>query len=501
MSARRQKMTEIWQHMNLRRKFYVVISSIGIVILIAVFLNLKVVYSFTNNVSNTLNDNLLSYKVQEALQQEAQAFKDLIVDRNEETTRIYEFAVQNTQNQLLNLPFEYDTIGENRYAITWNIMNAYGEYEGQRDKILMMSGTEPEYVENLYNIYEMQDYLDTYATALIQETLIAGNIAYQEKIPQLKRMPFTLIVISVCVYLPLFVALHFMTRSMVEILTQMSEEAKRIRKSDFSAPDIVWKSTDEIGELVSDFNLMKRATQESQQIKEELYKQSIEKIELEQRFSLSQLQLLKSQLNPHFMFNTLNMIARMSQLEEAPVTEEMIIAMSNLLRYSLRTTNEFAPIEQELKIVQDYMYIQEMRFGSRIKWELECDDEVRNLEIPVFLLQPLVENAMVHGISPKEEGGIVKVKIQKDTEMLYISVSDTGVGIPLNNLEKIRTAIKEKCSISKLGIGLGNISQRIKAYYEYGEIEIESEENFGTVINLQFEVRRENTNDVQNNGG
>lgn len=126
---------------------------------------------------------------------------------------------------------------------------------------------------------------------------------------------------------------------------------------------------------------------------------------VEQRFSFAQLQLLKSQLNPHFLFNTLNMITLMAQLEEAPVSEEMLVAMSNLLRYSLRTTEPFAPLNQELKIVEDYMYIQKKRFGERVSWDIDCNIKTDQIEVPVFLLQPLVENAVIHGISRKENGG------------------------------------------------------------------------------------------------
>ena len=167
-----------------------------------------------------------------------------------------------------------------------------------------------------------------------------------------------------------------------------------------------WAGSDGIGELVSAFNEMNHATQddvytveEKRVMEERLYEQELEKANLEQRFSLAQLQLIKSQLNPHFLFNTLNMITRMSQMEEAPVTEEMLVAMSNLLRYSLRTTEAFTPLNQELKVVDDYMYIQKKRFGDRVLWSVDCRTQTDLIEIPVFLIQPLVENAIVHGLS------------------------------------------------------------------------------------------------------
>ena len=239
-----------------------------------------------------------------------------------------------------------------------------------------------------------------------------------------------------------------------------------------------WGGTDEIGRLVSAFNKMKHATkdyviatEEKRQMEETLYRHELERAELEKRFSMAQLQLIKSQLNPHFLFNTLNMMTRMAQMEEAPVTEEMLVAIGNLLRYSLRTSSAFEPLEQELKVVKDYMYIHQMRFGDRFRWEISCDRALYQEEVPVFMLQPLVENAVIHGISEKENGGSIHIKIKKNGDILWISVEDTGNGMSREKLASIRHAMETKGT--GLGIGLGNIYRRISAYYEYGKVSID----------------------------
>jgi len=231
------------------------------------------------------------------------------------------------------------------------------------------------------------------------------------------------------------------------------------------------------------------ATEEKRQMEEKLYRHELERAELEKRFSMAQLQLIKSQLNPHFLFNTLNMITRMAQMEEAPVTEEMLVAISSLLRYSLRTSNAFEPLEQELKVVKDYMYIQKMRFGDRIQWEINCSMDLYKEDVPVFMLQPLVENAVIHGIQEKENGGSINIRIEKRGELLWISVADTGKGMDSETLTAIRKAIETKGT--GLGIGLGNIYRRISYYYEYGKVTIDSGENSGTVVQIEFGRRRD----------
>ena len=122
----------------------------------------------------------------------------------------------------------------------------------------------------------------------------------------------------------------------------------------------------------------------------------MEKMELEKRLEAARMELLKSQINPHFLFNTLNIIACMARLEDASTTEKMITSMSNLFRYNLKTTEQIVPLEQELKVVKDYMYIQKMRFGNRIRYAYSIEVEEAVVRIPAFTLQPLVENAIVH---------------------------------------------------------------------------------------------------------
>ena len=157
---------------------------------------------------------------------------------------------------------------------------------------------------------------------------------------------------------------------------------------------------------------MKHATEgyintlkEKNEMAERLHKEEVERIEMEKRLDAARLELLKSQINPHFLFNTLNMISCMAKLEEAQTTERMISSLGNLFRYNLKTSEQIVPLERELKVVQDYMYIQQMRFGSRISHDLRVEVDGGETMIPAFTLQPLVENAIIHGIARKEEGG------------------------------------------------------------------------------------------------
>ena len=232
---------------------------------------------------------------------------------------------------------------------------------------------------------------------------------------------------------------------------------------------------DEIGKLAGSFNHMLCNIKE---LIDKVYITQLGKKEAE--FSA-----LQSQINPHFLFNTLNMIAGTAQIEDAAATEKMIQALSRLFRYNLKSTASVMPLERELKVVQDYMYLQQMRFGKRVQYETGCDPETMEILVPSFMLQPLVENAVKHGISARSKGGRIVVRTWKQGQRLWISVADTGEGIDEDKLEKIKRALKEGDG-SGVGIGLGNIARRLKAMYEDGEVRIESRKGCATVVQLAF---------------
>ncbi len=486
---------EGWYELSIKKKLYVLMIGITLFMAVAILLNINVSHAFIGDIRQLADDDLSSYKFMESLDTETEAFKNMVHDWTTENEEIFLAASRETIKNKDALSYDYRKIGEERYAITWNIRNSYEEYQKQRDKTIALKGSGKGYISDLYKTYRMQDYLKTYANRLTKVVLEEGNNYYEVKVQLLGQKSYILTLISFLSLGILFVLLHTMINSIIRIVLELVLVASGIENNNFSIPDVSWKGKDEIGLLVSSFNKMKHAMrnyvltmEEKRVIEEQLHQKELEKANLERQFSFAQLQLVKSQLNPHFLFNTLNMITRMAQMEEAPITEEMLVALSNLLRYSLRTKEAFAPLNQELKIVEDYMYIQKKRFGDRIRCTIDCQIRADEVEVPVFLLQPLVENAVIHGITDKEDGGHIEIRIQKEGEILQIMVADDGVGINEEKLQQIRNAGSHNGR--GLGIGLGNINKRLKAYYEQGEVRIDSREGEGTTVTMVFGHRK-----------
>lgn len=167
----------------------------------------------------------------------------------------------------------------------------------------------------------------------------------------------------------------------------------------------------------------------------------------------SELSAIKAQLNPHFLYNVFNTISA-SVPPEMEATREMIAELADMFRYQLKASRvDYVRIKDELEFIEKYLALEKNRFGSRLKTSIEADEELLNLKIPPMILQPIVENAIKHGISPKIEGGEVKVKIEKTDNHLTFEVTDTGVG--LNSQDEV---------IGK-GIGLTNTKLRLEKMF------------------------------------
>ncbi|MGY0615105.1 sensor histidine kinase [Vibrio sp. FJH11] len=178
-----------------------------------------------------------------------------------------------------------------------------------------------------------------------------------------------------------------------------------------------------------------------------------EKAEQERALVLSQLKQMQSQIEPHFLFNTLaNISALMSQ--DVDKAKQMLEQLTALLRATLKNSREArTTIENEIALIDAYLAIQQIRLGDRLSYSIEVEDGLGQIELPPMMLQPLVENAIIHGIEPKREGGEVNLRIKCEHQLLQVEVRDTGVG--LNH-------VSQHCGS---GIGLNNLKQRVDALY------------------------------------
>ena len=491
----------IWLTISIKKKIGIFAAMVILIMALSATFSICIMNFSLGGFNTILNDNSRCHDFQEALDLEIESFADYIRDATPDTRDQYVLSCVHTERCLRSLPFDYARIGTERYARTWSILNGYETYQAYRDELAETQVRESDFVERLYRVYKMQEYLQTYARRLVQVTLKEGNDSYQEKVPVFYNMPYLILAISAVFMGFVMFLTKILSNALVSPAVLLAQCARKIAKNDFTGEDPSVENRDEMGELVRAFNKMKRSTKgyidtlkENHRMSELLHREEIERVEMEKQLSGARLELLKSQINPHFLFNTLNMIACMAKLEEAVTTERMISSMSSLFRYNLKTSEQIVTLARELKVVQDYMYIQQMRFGSRILYSCDLKVDAEQAMIPAFTLQPVVENAMVHGLSKKEQGGRVHVRIWEQGKRLVISVADTGLGMSEERLAEVTEAMKERRT-SRIGIGLGNIYKRIHMMYKQGEFRIASIEGRGTVIQMFIPQEKHNRGD------
>mgnify|MGYP001397580371 CR=1 FL=1 len=216
----------------------------------------------------------------------------------------------------------------------------------------------------------------------------------------------------------------------------------------------------------------------------ELMEEIKEKMKLERLLKNIELKALQSQVNPHFLFNTLNVIARMALIEDSPTTEELIYALSDILRYSLKNADKMVDINAEMSNTDKYLYLQKIRKGDRIKFEFDISPEILSYNIPVMTLQPLIENSILHGFKNKSEDGFLKISgFKNDEKSIIIKISDNGAGMNKETLDKILDENRR----DTIGLGVNNVNSRLKHVFgdEYG-LSIESEVNKGTCVSIKI---------------
>ncbi|MDQ1909192.1 sensor histidine kinase [Paenibacillus sp. GD4] len=206
----------------------------------------------------------------------------------------------------------------------------------------------------------------------------------------------------------------------------------------------------------------------------------------------AEMEALKYQLNPHFLYNTLNTIKWVAKMHRTPQIGEVVTALVRLLQASLGKKGDFITVREEVELLRDYMHIQTFRYGEKIKLSIEVDPLSSDCLLPCMLLQPLVENAIVHGIEPAKKDGLISIRVwvEPERDLLICEVEDNGIGLNEPRQEeaaggRAASGVRERMS----GIGLQHIREKIKLYYGNGyHMHLFGKPGEGTLVRLTLPV-------------
>ncbi len=290
-----------------------------------------------------------------------------------------------------------------------------------------------------------------------------------------------------------------MTRRLTKPLKILSGRAKEVTTGDLSVDIPVFRTGDEVESLSKAFDKMMgsiREYVEAQRVSMEKENEMREnELKTQTLLKDAQLKYLQSQINPHFLFNTLNAGMQLAMIEDADKTALFIENMAEFFRYNLSRINEDATLADEIRLVDHYIYILNVRFAGDIHYKKEIEPGLENVLVPSMILQPLVENAVQYGIRGVEWEGWVTLRIWQEAGTVYIEVADNGRGMSQELIERVLRGenVKNRKNSKSNGIGVYNVLERLQMYYTTEDVlEIESDgEGKGTRFTLKIpkEVR------------
>ena len=305
------------------------------------------------------------------------------------------------------------------------------------------------------------------------------------------------LVFFVCTLAALLLLLRRTIQGILSPVTRLAHYAQRISQGDFSyrfeMPCV--RHEDELSQLSRTFVYMAETIshqmhelQDKIALTERLHTLEMQNISIKLTLAEKEMSLMQSMINPHFLFNCLGTISSMAILENAPNTQNISNKIARYLRSSMDLVGSYITLAEEIRLIKQYLYIQSLRFGDRIHCRINCDAECESAILPAMCLQPIVENAIIHGFKNRIQGGSIETMIRRAEDgRLDICIQDDGVGMCKEELERLRLEIREPYQSHHHCLGLHSVVSQLQiAFPGQVSFEIESTPEQGTQIVIRI---------------
>ena len=483
---------EKWYTLPIRLKLILVCmftSCIIFIVNIFMYININ---GKMNEINGVYISNINLNELSEALSSIQKNMEGYLNTKSSEALSEY---YKSEQNYLSLMESLNDTISDNQLLLMEkNIRNMSGAYLDMVSET--MQAKRGRNIQKYKYYYEEASnrfsYINTYINSLNNEQFKYNSTNYQIFLKSLGSMETITNIILILIVGANIYLIYRLTQTITKPLAQLAESANEIAKGNFNTHLIEVKTKDEVGIVSSAFNQMIVSIEiyiEQLKISMETENKLREKeLIMEGHLKDAQLKYLQAQINPHFLFNTLNAGAQLAMMEDANQTCLFIENMADFFRYNIKKINEDSTLEEEIKLVDNYIYILNVRFVGEINFQKYIDEGCTKVRVPSMILQPLVENCVNYGIRDIEWEGIIKLEVYEGDYFIHICIEDNGIGIEREKLEQILQGKKEEENILKNsnGIGIKNVMERLEIYYNGGHLfEIESlGKNRGTKITI-----------------
>lgn len=353
------------------------------------------------------------------------------------------------------------------------------------------------YITHFQRSVEISDYIKLYNSKLLDIKLKTGSEKYALINKSMNLISYiNILVIIGSIILNIIIAVYS-TYRLTKPIKLLSQSAEKIAEGDFDIELTQTHTGDETDILASAFIKMVKSIRnyidelrEHAEVEKKLKEQEYQNLKMNTLLKDAELKFLQSQINPHFLFNTLNAASQLALIEGAEKSSEFMENIAHLFRYNLKNIEDLVPLGDEIEYVKNYMQILKIRFGSRITFYSDIAEEALDTRIPRITIQPIVENAYIHGLQDLERNGEIHLNVKATEDNILIEVIDNGIGMDSSCISNIICSDEEDKTTQKqvTGIGINNVLQRLQILFNISDnqklISIESKIGSGTKVTL-----------------
>lgn len=327
------------------------------------------------------------------------------------------------------------------------------------------------YKENYEEATELCTYIRDYIYCLNNKQFYHNSQNYHVLMNTMHRVETLNQMMFVLTGMLTIVLIIWMTQGIIQPLRKLAETANEVAGGNLEVARIEVYANDEVGVVTKAFNKMVLSIQEyikrlRQSMETERQMQEKE-LRMEAHLKDAQLKYLQAQINPHFLFNTLNAGAQLAMMEDAERTYEYVQNVADFFRYSVKKDYGSVSLYEEIELVDNYIYIINVRFSGEVHYSKQIDKRLVNASIPAMVLQPIVENCVNHGIRGIDREGKILLSVYRDNNDICVSVKDNGIGMSQDKIHQILSGSVQVSADNKdsNGIGLDNVINRLALFY------------------------------------
>lgn len=370
------------------------------------------------------------------------------------------------------------------------LSNMLDDYETRSNDLIRRKTMDADAYNGIRSLSTLMTYIQKQENSLTVSYLDYSSGVYSATLKSYRDLVLKIYLVTILALAVGSVFAAIVSRNSIRLLKKLCGYAQELSKSHWEIPDLERQKYAELNRLAETFNMMKIRIRDSidklnreTELENQYNAEKLKNVENDKLLRESQLMMLQSQMNPHFLFNTLNMISRTALFEHAEETVKLVEATSKILRYNLECRNSLVNLREELSMVRCYIMIQKTRFQEQMTFRMKIGDGLGEVRIPPMTIQPIVENAVVHGLREKDAGGVVEITAEKEGDCCAIRIKDNGTGLSEEEIHSIL------CHENPARLGVYNIRERLKLNFGRDDLlRIESGAGCGTLVTISVPV-------------